>query len=101
MKENQNYVCKDCGSTNIKEAQIFPPYIVMKESGGTHLELDSLECGLAIYYRRAGNWEAKIRNIGDKYFIDDSSLPKHLNGQEMIKCTYEEWKENNSSNGVI
>lgn len=51
------------------------------------------------YYRDAGNWEVDFREVDGKLIVHEpskSSPMNHAHGRELVPCSKEEWREDNS-----
>jgi len=64
---------------------IFPTYIRLAQTTMRHT-------GDGVYWRDAGNWEAKTDFIKGKHIVVDEGLAS-LNNREVFPITHEEWVE--------
>jgi hypothetical protein len=82
--------------------KIYPQYVMMIDSKDinhkTALRNSSTK---GEYYRDGGCWSVKSKWIGDELFSVNmyDKDTKHLGGNKLIECTYEEWKRDNEPYG--
>jgi hypothetical protein len=74
----------------------YPEYAwIIRGDNKVALQLSHNEPGEPVeYYRHAGHWSVSVKEMEGKIIVDDRCV-KHLNGLELIKCTKEEWKNDN------